>query len=374
MKAVFCLLSMILAAVFLAGCWDREYLKDLNLAYSVGFDLTEEMKMQETVEIIFPPEAEQMSTINEIYTCTGQTPRDASNRIRNKVRGNIRFIKNGIRLIGKPLAEHGIYSTLNVNFRDPSNPTSNVRVIITDQKASDILFMQKVGELKIGEFITQKIKSLEEMSLFYPPETVDSLFRSLKDPGQDFALPYIGQEGKDLAAKGVALFHNEHYTGLLNTDQAIMLTLLKGGSGDNARFTKKIEMKDPNPILGSISFNVGQKKIRRSFKVKVSPQGDIDVYLGIKLHAIIEEYTGQHLLTEKNINSMNKKLSEMLTEQAEEVIRKVQEANCDIFGVGRHLIAYHNKIWRSKNWSTDYKEVRFHAKVDLNIVDTGVLR
>lgn len=133
-------------------------------------------------------------------------------------------------------------------------------------------------------------------------------------------------------------------------------------------------MKDPSPILGSISFNVGQKRIKRSFKVKISPQGDIDVYLGLRLKAIIEEYTGQQLLTEKNISVINKKLSEMLTDQAEEVIRKVQEANCDILGIGRNLIAYHNKIWRSKNWATDYKEVRFHTKVDLNIVDTGVLR
>lgn len=87
-----------------------------------------------------------------------------------------------------------------------------------------------VGELKIGDFITQKIESLEEMSVF-PKETLDTVFRFLKDPGQDFALPYIAIEGNEIITKGLALFNDQYYSGMLNPDQSILLVLLKGQKG-----------------------------------------------------------------------------------------------------------------------------------------------
>lgn len=145
----------------LTGCWDQDYLKDIQLAYSAGFDLTEEGKIKETVEIIIPPKTEQNATENEIHTSIGETMRNSSIEMRHKVRGNMRFTKNGFILIGKKLAEHGLLPALDVNFRDPSNPTSNVRVIISEHEAADILSQKMVGELKIGEFITEKIISLE---------------------------------------------------------------------------------------------------------------------------------------------------------------------------------------------------------------------
>ncbi|MNL68012.1 hypothetical protein D3C87_1926720 [compost metagenome] len=64
----------------------------------------------------------------------------------------------------------------------------------------------------------------------------------------------------------------------------------------------------------------------------------------------------------------------MLTKDAEEIIRKLQQANCDIFGVGRKLIAYHNKVWKTQNWNEDYRKVQFHTKVEVEIVDTGILQ
>lgn len=54
-------------------------------------------------------------------------------------------------------------------------------------------------------------------------------------------------------------------------------------------------------------------------------------------------------------------------------MEEVQKANCDIFGVGRKLIAYHHNVWKEKNWSKDYRKVRFHPKVEIKIVDTGIL-
>lgn len=361
-----------LSSLSLTGCWDREYLKDLHLAYGVGFDISENGMIKETVELIIPPEVEQKSTTSEIHTSYGHNLRSSSNQMRNRVRGNIRFLKNGFQLLGKSVAEQGLYSNLDVNFRDPSNPTSNVRVIIAEGSASDILEQKTVGELKIGEFITQKIESLEEMSLF-PKETLDTVFRFLKDPGQDFALPYIALDKDEIITRGLALFHDQYYSGMLNPDQSILLVLLKGQKGKNARFTKKIDLGYPDHIQEYITINAGFKKVKRKFKVSVSADGSVEVDLELKLQAVVEEFPGKHLLKEEDLQKVNQAFSEILTKEAELVVKEVQKANCDIFGVGRKLIAYHHNVWRDKNWSKDYRKVQFHPKVEVKIVDTGII-
>lgn len=364
-------LLITLISICLTGCWDREYLKDLHLAYCAAIDYTENGEVKETVELIIPPDIEQSATKNEIHSSLGPTVRNASDQLRNKVRGNIRFIKYGFELMGRTTAEKGLYPILDVNYRDPSNPTSNVRLIITEGEASQILEQKKVGELKIGEFLKQKIDSLEEMSIF-PKETADTVFRSLKDPGHDFALPYLGRDEGEIITKGVALFHDQNYSGMLNPDQSIMMVLLMGQQGKNARFTKKLDLGHSEDIKNFITINVGSKKIKRKFKVSIADDESINVNLGLELQAVVEEFTD--VLDEKELKKVNQDLSDLLTKEAKTVVNEIQKANCDIFGVGRKLIAYHHNVWSNKNWSEDYRKVKFHTKVDVKIVSTGILK
>ncbi|MZE36659.1 Ger(x)C family spore germination protein, partial [Bacillus anthracis] len=50
------------------------------------------------------------------------------------------------------------------------------------------------------------------------------------------------------------------------------------------------------------------------------------------------------------------------------------KANCDAFGIGRHLIAYHPDLWKKKKWNKDYAKVKFKPEVDVNILYSGVLK
>lgn len=209
------------------------------------------------------------------------------------------------------------------------------------------------------------------MSIF-PKETADTVFRSLMDPGHDFALPYLGRDGGEIITKGVALFHDQNYSGMLNPDQSIMMVLLMGQKGKNARFTKKLDLGHSDDIRNFITINVGSKKIKRQFKVTIADDESIDVNLGLELQAVVEEFTD--VLDEKELKKVSQDLSDLLTKEAKTVVNEIQKANCDIFGVGRKLIAYHHNVWSNKNWSEDYRKVKFHTKVDVKIVSTGILQ
>ena len=42
------LLFILCTSAFLSGCWDQEPLREARLAYSIGYDITEENKLQQT--------------------------------------------------------------------------------------------------------------------------------------------------------------------------------------------------------------------------------------------------------------------------------------------------------------------------------------
>ncbi len=46
------LLFILCTSAFLSGCWDQEPLREARLAYSIGSDITEENKLQQTIELV----------------------------------------------------------------------------------------------------------------------------------------------------------------------------------------------------------------------------------------------------------------------------------------------------------------------------------
>jgi len=206
------LIFMLFFTLFLSGCWDQNNLKKARLGYCVGYDLTSEGDLRQTVEVM---KSAQPENKNEIHMATGKNIRDTSDAVRYLFSGELQYFKFATILLGKKLAQvKDFYSYMDVEYRDPDNPTSNVKLAIIDGETTEVLQLGSVGKTLIGEFITSKIKSLENMSVF-PKETVESIFTKMFASGQDFVLPYFKIEGKELGTIGTALFHEQKMTGFL---------------------------------------------------------------------------------------------------------------------------------------------------------------
>lgn len=93
------------------------------------------------------------------------------------------------------------------------------------------------------------------------------------------------------------------------------------------------------------------------------------MYLKLHLKASLLEYPKDHLNNMNSLNKLEKKLSKGLTAEDHKIIKILQKNNCDSFGVGRQLIAHHPKLWNTYN----YKNVKIHSKVNIEIINTGIL-
>lgn len=107
--------------------------------------------------------------------------------------------------------------------------------------------------------------------------------------------------------------------------------------------------------------------------MKVQRDGQIDVNLSLKLPVTIVEYAQDHLQDKANVKRLNNQLSEIMTQDAEKIIRTLQQSGCDAFGIGRYLIAHYPAVWKRVNWEKEYPNVRIHPQVTVTIVGNGIL-
>ncbi|MDH4423471.1 MULTISPECIES: Ger(x)C family spore germination protein [Bacillus] len=367
------LLFILCASSFLSGCWDQEPLREARLAYSLGYDITEENKLQQTIELVKSSSGEQSSFENEIHSATGYNILDTSDSLKKNVTGNIRYFKYGVKLLGTKIQKKGILPYLDVAFRDPTNPTALVKLIAVDGETSTILEKKKVGNLLIGDFLKKKIKSLEDMSVF-PKETLETVVTKMLDPGKDFTLPSIKLKGKEVVINGIALFNNDKLTGLLPAQQSVLFVLLTGNMGDSAHITQKLTGSDSSNTSDYLTFEISHQKLKRELKITTDKKGTVFAHLKLKLQVIALEAPRDNLYKIGERKKLNKTLSKRLTKEAKKITNKLQTANCDAFGIGRHLIAYHPDLWKKKNWNKDYAKVKFKPEVEVNILYSGVLK
>ncbi|WP_028777994.1 Ger(x)C family spore germination protein [Shimazuella kribbensis] len=368
MKKWYVVLIGFCVLLFLSGCWDQELLKNARLLSIAGFDKASENKLFSTYVFHDQPMSESQEPKDEIKSAIGRTPRETRDKVDRKLSNYFRAYKNRVVMIGEELAKKDIYPILDIFYRDPHS-SLNAKIVVAQGKASDLLAMKKVGNTLISDEIPKLIDGSEEKTLV-TAENIQSICPVLFDPGEDILLPYLTKKETDIECAQLAMFHNRIFTGVLNPNESTMFLLLKGSPGKIARMTREeIDSDNSSPI----TFDV--EKAKHDMQVRVQPKGKIVVTLHADWKIGITEYAQNHLNEQKIVDRLNRKISEDMTRLARQTIKKMQEAQCDGFGIGRRIIAFHPQVWKKMkgNWAYHYKKVQFKADVKVKIIHSGVI-
>ncbi|WP_102264080.1 Ger(x)C family spore germination protein [Mesobacillus jeotgali] len=367
-------LPAIVAMLLLSACWDQHLLKDVKLYMAASFDLTPDGKILDELSaptITKNPDGGPVQG-HTIASGIGHTPREARGDIDSKIDKVFDASKLRVLIIGNELAKQDIYSVLDLFYRDPKSSLS-AKVVVAEGMATDILRLN-VEEGKISSYLFDLLKSQELTSLI-PEENIQSICAEMFDPGEDFTLPFLraNDDGKTASALGVALFNGKKFSGhVLTGDEAVIFLLLDGNAGKSPKFTKRIAKSDSENFMPQnfVSFNV--KKANERLEVKVENQRVIaNINLSLKIE--ITDYPRNQLYKKQEVAKLNKKLSEMLTNDAVAAIKVLQEANSDSFGIGRRLIAHYPDYWKQVDWKREYPNIAITPHVELEIIGHGII-
>lgn len=373
MKRLLLLLIAVCVLSIATGCWDRQLLKNTRLVYGISLDKVQNNHLLTTVSIRSSTSSHggPSSPTNDIVSSRGATIHEARRSIGRKISGPFSASKIQFVLLGNELAKDNIYGLLDIFYRDPRSQLG-ARVAVVDGRAEDIIKLKTKEETLIDEYVWQLIKT-EERNTTIPASTIQTICSNMFDPGHDFALPQLrtspGKKRVELA--GTALFHGKQFSGItLSPSDSTLLLLLADQKKKFAHFTKKVKNSKKETPFDYVTFNAKKVKVRMNIDTNQTPL-KVSIHLNIK--AVINEYPSDRINRKGREKALGKKLTAQLTEQANALMTKLQKANCDYFGIGRELMAYHPDTWKKLRWETAYRNIRLEPKVNVDIIGYGII-
>ncbi|WP_064093195.1 Ger(x)C family spore germination protein [Rossellomorea aquimaris] len=363
------LLVIVLVFVYLSltGCWDQRLLKNGRLVFASSFDLIDGKTIQSTAII---RDFKNGTPTNVIIQGKGNTIRETRMIMDRKISGNFEPSKNRVFLLGEELAKKDIYQFLDIFYRDP-NSSISAKIAVVDGKGEEILNKISEKNILIAEFLIELIAS-SEASTASPKHNVQSICTVMFDEGKDFAIPLIKlNDENEVELEGTGIFHNKSLVDTLNVQESTLFLIMANQKAKIARLATKVESDKKLNINNFITYNISKAKSK--LKIVSDSPSNIQIEIDVKADISVVEYPEDQLTDKKKLKELNNEISKKLTEEAENLIKKIQLANSDLFGIGRELIAYHPKTWEKVNWEELYPRITITPSIEVDIVGHGII-
>lgn len=383
MKQIKVITAILLILTMLCGCWDQNIYEKIGFILQIGFDKgTSNEKIMYTVTYPIISEAEsgnggkadgsekKVDVISEeAYLIRESRDLGRLTSTKQLEGGKIQNL-----LFSSDLAkERKISEYLELYERDTQS-TVQATVIIVDGSAKELLTngAEFKGKPRLGIYLTDLID--RNFKAGYCPEINIVRYNILNvKPGISPIVPLIKLEENDVRILGSALIDRDKMTGRLDTRETACLFMVMGKSKLSEIIFDLPKDTDTQKSKGIIFTRKVKSNQRIHFENNV-PQIDFS----INLKATLDEYSWGHITDQAFESKMEQCVSASITETLNEVFEKLQDAQCDVLGIGDKIRAYHNEYWKSigelEGWKKLYPQIKFCCNIKVDIIRYGEIR
>ncbi|MDR6881280.1 Ger(x)C family spore germination C-terminal domain-containing protein [Bacillus sp. 3255] len=372
-------ISMVLL-LFLTGCWDRLPLRNLHIIDIVGVDYDEKKQnvlLNFVVTKLNKAGHGSGEPASEATELTGPSVVEAVGQGSYKDQGPFIGINTRLFLISESFANHNPVREL-AFLLDTPYTTINSPIVVYEQ--NDPPFFTQIPDAQ-----KEKTKELDDFVLtletygIVSNVTMMRFLLSKEDPLVDYALPLLKSVNSRIEMNGALLFRQGNGTGVKLSNEQVRALMLLVGNGNAMQklkgFSSKFDYgRQPRTgHLNDINYAFFTKKVRSKIIVLPKAKGlpDINISVNMRISATELGEKGQALKSDY-VNKMEKELSDHLSEMAADTIKKLQEANSDVIGIGKELKAFHPSIWKALEWRKDYPQLLIVPKFEVKILNTEI--
>ena len=363
-------LLMCMSLIFMPGCWDQNLLKNISLVLTSAVDQGEDGNAKFSITYRKVQQSQSMEQGNSdnylttLLTTEAPTLRKARTNLSRIVDQKIDMSKMRVMLIGDEFAQNQILPYLDMFYRDPKSPLLTNLAVVQGGSCVELINELLKEKLIVSDYLNNLITTASRSSQV-APKNIQSIRSKMLQTGEDFTLPLLhyDQEKKLTSVKGVALFDNEKKKGELYGQDAVLLTVMD--------FTKKVRSDMKSKENNYMTIQVTDSN--RDINIVNPDHQNLTFSLEYEFTTSVLEYPKDNLNTDKNIEILNKRLSEILTKEAEKVVAVLQEANSDVLSLGRKYRVKHYDEYMKMNWVTEYPNVKIIPKIKVNITQTGII-
>ncbi|HHT64295.1 MAG TPA: Ger(x)C family spore germination protein [Clostridia bacterium] len=367
----------LLNLVFGTGCWDSRELDELAIISGIGVD-KEGDKFNLSFQIINPTGLKggegggnQGSGGGGTETfvvaqSTGRTIFDAVENVRNQIERIPFFSHNEVIVLGRQLAEEGIYPGVDFFLRSPQ-PRPTQWVLIGSEKAGDILR----PKAEMEDTSARALKLLVDFGRqsWVPAINLEEVNAAMTQKRGAYLIPIVrvqGDKGKLFLDGSAAVMKRDKMVGEVNPGESRGLKWMKGEIR-NAVVVSEL----PNQ-QGLVSTRIFLN--RGSIKVNLTPEGIPRVNVYVYVEGEIEDMSGKFNLTSTpGMDLVKKQVALAIKKEIQSAFQKARSLNADFINIGRILYQNHPQVWEDMEhkWDEIFPEIRAHVTVGVSIWRVG---
>lgn len=356
-KIVIAVIIMVIVGYF--GRIDKEILDELDIVTAVGYDYKGKNKIEATA--VMPVVNPDKTILNKTISSVGNLSKETLYFLNQKSPKPVVNGKIEVALYSKQLAEAGLQNYIDYIHRDPSIGT-RLFLAVVDGNVKQLL-EESFKEYDTGTYIHRQIKQNIKNG-FIPTTNLHLFLSSYYTKGMDPVLPIIELKEKKINIKGLALFKGTQLVDSIPYRKMFVFKALYENT-ENAGYKLRTTEKGETEYL-SIQ-GIQTKKKFQVRNIHTSPE----ITLHLKIKGYIREYSGDRV-TSKTVVKAEKLMEEEVHKETVSMIKDFQKLNIDPLAFGEQARS-RTRRWDMKKWEQQYKNMKVHVKVDVMILEIGVV-
>lgn len=356
MKKIWILLIL---SFFLTGCYDYQELNNRAVIAGVAIDYKEEEFFIDLEILNNKKGSGQEENENKTYYIegSGKTLPEAFTNAHLKISKDPYYAHLKILIISEKTAKEKLLDVLDYMIRDPSIRNIFLPIVAKDVEAKEILECTTTENPVVSTAIQSMIENNKTSDSVSIIKDFEKFFNAIIDPYQDAYLNTITKKEDALKIDGIAAFHNEELTLLLDETQSSTFNTL-----NNDANSYLVNMPCPNNQEETITINFHNKD-KTSFEFQ-----DNQIKIKSKLSGtIVQDSCKYDFRDAKVYQELNEQFKPIIEQEYKKVIELLKYNQTDILGINNQ---YYKK---NREPLEKWYEKEFIYDIQININKNGLI-
>ncbi|MEC0128232.1 Ger(x)C family spore germination protein [Paenibacillus pabuli] len=387
-----------LSLLLLSGCWNRIELNEIAITSATGYDRSGDDWVA-TYQFIVPSSitsntgggAGASQPAVHVFSTTGSTITEAANLSNLENPRTLYFAHNNTVIIGKKAMEHGIQQLMDRYFRG-ADSRETVWVLLTDQKAGDILRKAIPPEKVPGSSIAQILLKEKRISSIFPPITILDYASKMNSDAKAIGIPIINTAGIDnpenekklesldiykelspplkIRLTELGVIKNDRLIGRMNREESRGLSWITNKVNGTVLSIPSSELRQKKDI--SIEVISSKTKLK---PIKVGYHYNMDVHVKVKAN-LSESGSRLDLSKNKIIKIVEHQAARQITKEINSSWEVMQQLGADLGGFADLIHKKNPNEWKElkAEWEKEFKKMELNVHVNVIIKRPGLFQ
>lgn len=368
------IILLLLGMLMTGGCWDWRIVDELAVIFGIAVDVPEEDDLFQ-LTFVYPIFVQEAKEVNETTTITGYSLQQALINLQHQSEQRPVLGRVNVLIFSEEAARSGhMHQILRQYDQIRDNNPSAYICVVRGSTAQEVLNLKLPQQPRVAVFLGNMFMGNNNEGRL-PAVFATTYWTQYNTTGITPVLPVIeligpGDEKNGIRLEGLAVIDAKGVMkGYLSDTETIMYMLLTGNIQRGQLYTQ-VDMQDEEKINITAFIQNGSAKIeskimngRVAFQIKAEIDLDgvsIDLKEGTILQASI-------------VRDLEKALARDLQGNMRRLLKKSQNWEADIVGLGQYARSQQAQWFKGKDWEEEFGKSDIQVEVKVRVKRVGTL-